>query len=299
MLRRETLPRVLLLLAALVFFSANTVYFFEDGGQEILASVDTSCHFDFDNVRDKGPYLNVKSAILVNYENGEVVYTKNPEKTRPVASLTKLVSAMVILDHGVDLNQTEKITKEDARRSSRSRLRVGFEMSLIDLMHSSLMCSDNRATRALARATCGSIEEFTREMNAKVKSLGLDNTIFYEPTGLDERNVSTAHEIAKILHYAYDYDLIREITSKRYHRAKIVNRKNSFRQMGNTNRLIYSPYKVLGGKTGYIIEADYCLATLLQNKEGEMLTLVVLGAPGDKIRFKEARKLANWGFRQV
>ena len=299
MLRLETLPRVLLLLAALVFFSANTVYFMEDDGREVLAPVDQSYHLDFEHALEKGPYLNVKSAIVINYENGQVIYAKNPDLARPVASISKLVTAMVVLDKVKDLTRTEKITREDAYRSSRSRLSVGFEMTLYDLMHAGLMNSDNRAARALARATSGSIEAFAVEMNAKVKQLGLENTVFHEPTGLDSRNVSTAAEVAKILLYAYDYKLIREITSKKRYRVKIQNRKNTYRQMANTNLLIHSKYKVLSGKTGYIRAADYCLCTLIKNWEGKTLTVVILGAPGDRTRFREARKLAGWGFKQV
>jgi D-alanyl-D-alanine endopeptidase (penicillin-binding protein 7) len=299
MVRRDTFPRVLLLLAVFVFFSANTVYFLEDDGRGMLASVDKYYHFDFDHIREKGPYLNVKSAILVNYENGEVVYTKNADRVRPVASISKLVTAMVVLDKGIDLTQTERITKKDAYRSSRSRLAVGFELTLLDMMYASLMNSDNRATRALCRAAAPSMESFVEDMNAKVKELGLENTVFYEPTGLDSRNVSTAHEVAKIVQYAFEYDLIRKITSQKKHRVKIRNRKNTYRQMANTNLFVHSPYEVLSGKTGYIRAADYCLATIIRNNAGERLTVVVLGAPGDRTRFREARKLANWGFEQV
>jgi len=300
MFNRKTLPKVLLMLAGFVFFSANTVYFMDQPVGPLMAAADPTYHFDFDNVREKGPYLNLKSAILVNYDNGEVVYTKNAEVVRPIASITKLVTAMVLLDHGVDLTLTETITKQDARNSSRSRLRVGYEMTVEDLLYAALLSSDNRAARALARATCGDIESFVKEMNLKVRKLGLKHTMFYEPTGLDQRNVSTAHEVAKILHYAYDYDLIAKITAEKRHQCTIINRKRyNHVQMSNTNLMIHSKYRVLGGKTGYIQASDYCLTTLVQNKEGERLTLVVLGVPGDRLRFREARKLVDWGFRQV
>lgn len=300
MFKRTTLPKVLLMLAGFVFFSANTVYFIDQPPGPLVAAADPTYHFSFDNVRDKGPYLNLKSAILVNYDNGEVVYTKNAEAVRPIASISKLITAMVVLDHGVDLESTEKISKEDARRSSRSRLRVGYEMSVEDLMYAALMSSDNRAARALARATCGDRESFVKEMNLKARKLGLKHTKFFEPTGLDERNVSTAHEVAKILHYAYKYDLIAHITSQRRHMCTILNRKRYNRvQMTNTNLMIVSKYHVLSGKTGYIQASDYCLTTLVQNKAGERLTLVVLGVPGDRLRFKEARKLVDWGFKQI
>lgn len=298
-INKKTLPKVSLLLAGFVLFSANTIYFVGAGHTPLMSTLDKTYHFDFDNVRKKRPYLNLKAALLLNYDNGEVLYAENCDKIRPIASLSKLVAAMVVIDEGVDLDRTEKITKADARRSRRSRLRVGYELTLRDLLYASLMNSDNRATKALARATSGSIENFVKDMNRKAKKLGLKNTIFYDPTGLDERNVSTAHEVAKILHYAYEYDLIAEITSKKKYRAKIQNKKNTFRRFSNTNRLVLSPYKVLLGKTGYIIASDYCLAAVVKNKKGGRLTLVVLGVPGDKLRFKEARRLLTWGFRHI
>jgi D-alanyl-D-alanine endopeptidase (penicillin-binding protein 7) len=300
MLNRAQLAKTLLLLAAFVFFSANTVYILESPDGPLLAASEKTYHFDFDNIPDvKKPHVNLKSAILVNYGNGEVLYAKNANTPRPVASITKLVMAMVLIDEGVDLTTTQTITKEDARRSSKSRLRVGYEMTLEDLLYAALLNSDNRAARALARATCGSIEDFVREMNFKMKKLGLENTQFVEPTGLDSRNVSTAHEVAKILHYAYDYELIAKITSTTTRICWVVNRKSKKLRMANTNLMVYSKYTVLGGKTGYIRAADYCLTTLVENKAGERLTCVVLGVPGDRLRFREARKLVDWGFNQV
>ncbi len=296
---RSTLPKVLLFLAAFVFFSANTVYFIEAEEGIFLAAMGKTYHLDFDTVRPKGPYLNLKSALLVDYNNGEVLYSKNADTQRPIASISKLVAAMVIVDQGVDLESTEAISKTDARRSSRSRLNIGYELTLRDLLHAALMNSDNRATRALARATCGTIEDFAAEMNRKSKALGLNQTHFVEPTGLSAENVSTAHEVAKIVHYAYDYELIREITSKKTYYVKIINKKNRRVSMANTNLMIHSPYSVLTGKTGFIRAADYCLTTLVRNKKGERLTLVVLGVPRDQLRFREARKLIDWGFKQL
>ncbi len=298
MIKRSTFPKVLLILAAFVFFSANTIYLLEADPAYLKTAVNKTYHFDFDHVR-KGPHLNLKSALLLNYENGEVLYAKNADETRPIASLSKLITAMVVIDKGLDFDTVVTITREDARRSSRSRLRVGYQLTVRDLMHALLLNSDNRAARALARATSGSIDNFAVEMNRTVKKLGLENTIFYEPSGLDSRNVSTAHEIAKILHYAYDYAVIKKITSMKTYMVKVVNRKNTKLQMANTNLLVHSPYTVLSGKTGYIRAADYCLTTLVKNKRGERLTLVVLGVPGDRLRFKEARRLIDWGYKQI
>jgi len=297
---RRQLTRMLLMLAGFVFFSANSVYFLEAPDGPLMAAADKFYQFDFDSIPDgRKPNLNLKSAILVNYDNGEVLYTKNADVPRPIASITKLVTAMVVLDRGVDLSRTETITREDARRSSRSRLKVGYELTLLDLLYAAMLNSDNRAARALARATCGSTEDFVREMNFKMKKLGLKNTVFYEPTGLDARNVSTAHEVAKILHYAYDYELIRKITSEKNRLCQVVNRRNTHLRMANTNLIVHSRYKVLTGKTGYIRASDYCLTTLVENAEGQRLTCVVLGVPGDRLRFREARRLVEWGFSKV
>lgn len=298
MIKKSTLPKVLLFLAAFVFFSANTVYFLEADNKDLTLNSDSGFHFDFETA-EKGPHLNLKAALLVDYSNGDVLYAKNAETVRSIASLSKLITAMVVIDKKVDLNKVMTITKEDAYRSSRSRLRTGYQLTVKDLLHAALLSSDNRAARALARATSGSYEAFASEMNRKVRELGLNHTMFFEPTGLDKNNVSTAHEIAKILQYSYEYDLIRRITQKKNYYVKVINKKNKKLQMVNTNLIVHSKYKVLAGKTGYIRASDYCLTTIVKNRKGEKLTLVVLGVPGDKLRFREARKLIDWGFRRL
>jgi D-alanyl-D-alanine endopeptidase (penicillin-binding protein 7) len=299
MINRKSLPKVLLMLAGFVFFFANTVHILESGSSDLQASVDSNYQLVYGDFTEAGLGLNLKSAILVNYQNGQVLYARDADAERPIASLTKLVAAMVILDKGTDLTLTETITREDAYHSSRSRLRIGYELTLGDLLVAALMNSDNRAMRALARAASGTSEAFTAEMNIKARSLGLNQTVFYEPTGLDNRNVSTAQEVAIIIHHAYKYDKIARITSDRSRKVMIANRKGRVLQMANTNLLVLSPYIVLTGKTGYIKASDYCVAALVQNGAGEKLTAVVLGAPGDKLRFREIRKMLDWGYRRI
>jgi serine-type D-Ala-D-Ala endopeptidase (penicillin-binding protein 7) len=267
--------------------------------QTVQAKLDP---FNFESVKAVGPKLNLRSALLVDYESGKVLYAKNSEMAQPIASLSKLVAAMVVLDNVTDFSKTIIVSKDDAYQSSFTRLHQGWELSLDDLLHASLMASDNRATRALARATSGTYDAFVEKMNAKCKSLGLKSTVFYDPTGLDSRNVSTAHEVALILNAAYKYPTIANITSTKTWTAAIKNRgrrRASICALRNTNRLMFtSPFQVLAGKTGFIEASAYCLATLLANDRGEKLTLVVLGAPGGSLRFKEAKKLATWGFAQ-
>ncbi|MGH8015385.1 MAG: D-alanyl-D-alanine carboxypeptidase family protein, partial [Candidatus Zixiibacteriota bacterium] len=275
MVDKKSLPKVLLMLAGFVFFFANTVHILETGNSEIQASINPNYEFVFGDFTENGLGLNLKAAILVNYDDGKVLYARNAELERPIASLTKLISAMVIIDKGTDLSRTEIITREDAYRSSRSRLRVGYELTLEDLLVAALMNSDNRAMRALARACSGTQDAFSAEMNWKVRTLGLTHTVFIEPTGLDSRNVSTAEEVAKIVHYAYKYPLIEQITADKQRKVTVLSSRGRKLQMANTNLLVLSQYNVLAGKTGYIRAADYCVAALVENKAGEKLTAVV------------------------
>ena len=297
---RRHCGKTILLLAGLVFFSANGLHFIEISTNEVQAAGDKTLAFDFEKLPSVTSLrVNAQSAFLVNFDNGQVLYAKNVDAPRPIASITKLVTAMVVLDKKVDLADTVTITQDDVRNSSRSRLRAGYQLSVMDLLYAALLNSDNRAARALARTASGTYEAFATEMNAKVKRLGLCHTVFYEPTGLDSRNVSTAHEVAKILHYAYDYPLIREITSQKTRQCRLLNRKNRYVRMANTNMIVNSKYRVLSGKTGYIEESGYCLTTLVQNGKGEKLTCVLLGVPGNHLRFKEARRLVDWGFGRL
>jgi D-alanyl-D-alanine endopeptidase (penicillin-binding protein 7) len=260
----------------------------------------TTYSLDFHKVQPRGPVVRLKCALLVNYDDGSVIFAKNADEVRSIASISKLMSAMVFLDRQPNLDSTVTITQEDAYQSSRSRLRTGYRMTLRNLLYTSLMVSDNRATRALARAVSGSCGEFADLMNAKAQQLGLTSTSFVEPTGLDERNVSTAAEVAKLLYHARSYPLIARITSTANYRVKVLNRKQSFlKPISNTNLLVHSPYDVLAGKTGYIRASQYCLVSVVQNRTGGRLTVVALGAPGAMTRFREARKLVDWGFKQI
>jgi serine-type D-Ala-D-Ala endopeptidase (penicillin-binding protein 7) len=292
--------RVIVIGIAIVAVSAATLPMLEVEESTIQASTVKTDVFNFEHLRKNAPRLRVQSAMLVDFATGEVLYAKNQDSVRSIASITKLVSAMVVLESGIDMTRRQKLTKEDVYRSSRSRFRAGDEMTLNDLLHASLMASDNRCTRALARAVSGSVEAFVLKMNEKMKQLGLDQTIFNDPTGLDPLNVSTAKEIAVIVNRAYRFEEIARITSKKQVAVHLLNkRKRAFRTITNTNVLVASKYRVLTGKTGFISEAQHCLTTILMDSKGHKLTLVVLGAPGSGTRFREAKKLADWGFREM
>jgi len=239
------------------------------------------------------PRLHVKAAYVED-ASGQVLFQKNPERVYPIASLTKLVSAMVLLDTAPDWDRVVEILPEDVRNSSRSHIRPHEEISIRDLIHASLMSSDNVATKALAR-TCGlERPEFVRRMNVKADSLGLTGAHFVEPTGLSEQNVATAQAVAKLLRAASSNDVVSTIMQKEQY-TFASNRR--LHMLINTNRLLRSKWRVTAGKTGFIQEAGYCLATSLQTPTGTEVTAVLLGAPSNALRFAEAKRILDWTFR--
>jgi serine-type D-Ala-D-Ala endopeptidase (penicillin-binding protein 7) len=230
-----------------------------------------------------------RHAVVFDPVTNEVLFEKNAARTVPIASITKLMTALVFLDQDPDLSNTVEITRTEISGGGKTQLRRGEEVALGDLLHMSLMCSDNVATRALAKGAGISEEEFLSQMNRKALELGLTDTRFVEFTGLDERNVSTATDVARLLRAAADVDMIRSISTTRSYEFR-TDRAPHY--IGNTNRLLYSRYEILGGKTGFISEAGYCLVTWVRTG-GRDLIAVVLGAPTNATRFADVVRLVQ------
>lgn len=230
-----------------------------------------------------------RHAVVFDPVTNEVLYEKNAARTVPIASITKLMTALVFLDQDPDLSKSVEITRTEITGGGKTQLRRGEEVALGDLLHMSLMCSDNVATRALAKGAGISEEEFLSQMNRKALELGLTDTRFVEFTGLDERNVSTATDVAKLLRAASDVDMIRSISTTRSYEFRT---ESAPHYIGNTNRLLYSRYEILGGKTGFISEAGYCLVTWVRTG-GRDLIAVVLGAPTNATRFADVVRLVQ------
>jgi serine-type D-Ala-D-Ala endopeptidase (penicillin-binding protein 7) len=239
------------------------------------------------------PRLHVKAAYVED-ASGQVLFQKNPERVYSIASLTKLISAMVLLDTSPDWDRVVEIIPEDVRRSSRSHIRSREQIRVRDLMHASLMSSDNVATKALARSCGIDAHEFVRRMNVKADSLGLTGAHFVEPTGLSEQNVATAQAVAKLLKAAAGNEIVSTIMQKEQY-TFVSNRK--VHRLVNTNRLLRSKWRVTAGKTGFIRESGYCLATNIQSPSGTEITAVLLGAPSNALRFAEARRILDWTIR--
>lgn len=227
-------------------------------------------------------------AIVVDPTTGRVLFEKNADRAVPIASLTKLMTALVFLEQKPDLAREATVTREDWTGAGHTQLRVAERVPLDDLLHMSLMVSDNCATRVLARQAGLDREDFLAAMNKKALEIGMSHTRFVETTGLDERNVATAADVARLLEVAARQPRIHTITTTRSHEFRTSARRAHF--IGNTNRLLYGRYEVVGGKTGFISEAGYCFATWVRT-QGRDLIAVVLGAPTNATRFADAVRL--------
>ena len=244
--------------------------------------------------RDGIPRLHAKAAYVVDETSNRVLFQKNPAELYPSASLTKLMTALVFFQTAPAFDQVVEIAPEDVKNSSRSHIRPREEITVRDLLHAALMSSDNVATKALVR-TCGiPTEEFVQRMNMLADSLGLTGARFVEPTGLSEQNVATAQAIAAMLRTAAANPIVSSIMQKQTY-TFASDRK--LHRLVNTNRLLRSKWRITGGKTGFISEAGYCLATLVETPSGTEVTAVLLGAPSNRLRFAEARRLLDWTFR--
>jgi D-alanyl-D-alanine endopeptidase (penicillin-binding protein 7) len=237
------------------------------------------------------------SAIVVDPATGAILYEKNAEATRPIASITKLMTVLVFLEGKPNLDRLAEIQREDLSGAGHTKLRLHEQVALGDLLHMALMCSDNAATRVLVRESSLAPEDFLARMNQKALELGLTHTRYVEFTGLDQRNVSTASDVARLLRVAANQPTIQGITTTRSYEFKSTRPYGSrniprTHMVANTNRLLYGRYEILGGKTGFIQEAGYCLATWLRADGREMIA-VVLGAPTNATRFADVMRLVQ------
>jgi D-alanyl-D-alanine endopeptidase (penicillin-binding protein 7) len=230
-----------------------------------------------------------RNAILVDPATGEVLFEKNSSSSVPIASLTKLMTALVFLEQKPDLNREVEVTPAELSGAGHTQLRHGEHVALGDLLHMSLMCSDNVATRVIANNSGLAPDDFVARMNRKAVELGLTGSRFTEFTGLDEHNVSTAADVARMLHAAAHDPLIQQITTTREYEFRTERRVHAIR---NTDRLLYGNWDVLGGKTGFINEAGYCFATWIRS-QGRDFIAVVLGAPTAATRFADAVRLIH------
>ena len=243
--------------------------------------------------------LRSSSALVQDAETGELVYGKNAEAVVSIASITKLMTAMVVLDRGLDLEEKITLTREDAvtMKGARSRLRTGLVLTRGDLLLLALMSSENRAAAALGASYPGGLEAFVDAMNAKAAVLDMTESRFVEPTGLSPANVSTASDLAKLVRAANEYPVIREFSTK--DRAQVPAWSVSGRAQrplayGNTNGLVRSKYwDIEISKTGYISEAGRCLVMMVRLADKD-LVVVLLDSWGKHSRIGDANRIKKW-----
>jgi serine-type D-Ala-D-Ala endopeptidase (penicillin-binding protein 7) len=236
-------------------------------------------------------------ALVQDAETGEMVFGKNADTVMPIASITKLMTAMVILDRGLDLEEEIVLSKEDAvgMKGSRSRLRSGLGISRGDLLLLALMSSENRAAAALGHSYPGGLEAFVDAMNAKAAVLDMQESRFVEPTGLSPANVSTAADLAKLVRAAHEYPLIREYSTKGRSTIRATSgRSTRALNYGNTNGLVRSKYwDIELSKTGYISEAGRCLVMHVRLAEKDLI-VVLLDSWGKHSRVGDANRIRKW-----
>lgn len=237
--------------------------------------------------------LNLKSsvAMVVNQDTKEVYFEKNPGVSLPIASITKLMTAMVVLDSKLPLDDVLTINADDVRIYRTSRLAGGTELTRQEALLLALMSSENRAAYTLGRNYPGGIPAFVDAMNRKAKELGMDHSHFADPTGLLSENVATAEDLARMLNAAYQYKLIREYSTWPDLTMVIAKRPQKFL---NTNRLVRSGDMDIGlQKTGFINAAGKCLVMQARVNNTPLL-LVFLDSVGTQSRFADAVRVRDW-----
>ena len=233
------------------------------------------------------------SALVIDLSGGDALYQKNASAVAPIASITKLMTAMVVLDSTPNLQAPISITDEDVDylRGSHSRLHVGSVVTRETALLLALMSSENRAAHALARQYPGGMPAFLEAMNFKALALGMKNTHFEDPTGLTSNNVSTAHDLAKMVVAAYRYPLIRELSTTSAATVEVSGREMAYR---NTNPLVKNPAWDVGvSKTGYIHEAGKCLVMQARLAD-KPVVIVLLDSVGKLTRVGDANRIKRW-----
>ena len=238
-------------------------------------------------------YLRSAVALVQDASSGETLIAKNLGAVLPIASITKLMTAMVILDSGLNLEQRVAISDEDYDnlKGTRSRLRPGSVLTRDELLLLALMSSENRAAFSLGRTYPGGIPAFVAAMNDKARALGMNDTKFIDPTGLSSGNVSTAQDLARMVRAAHEYPLIRQYSTRDSATVQALGRSLDFR---NTNGLVRSAHWDIGlSKTGYISEAGRCLVMRVRMSSREVI-VVLLDSWGKLSRVGDANRIKTW-----
>lgn len=239
--------------------------------------------------------LDLKSSVafVLDQETQEVLFQKNESAVLPIASITKLMTGLLISEAKLPMDELVTISQDDVdtEKGSSSRLSVGTQLNRGELLHLALMASENRAAHALGRSYPGGLDTFVRLMNARAQSLGMLDTRYVEPTGLSSRNQSSARDLATLVNFAHGDPVLRDLSTSTGHQVAVGRRTLHY---NNTNRLVKNPAWEIGlQKTGYISEAGQCL--VMQAKvAGRKLIMVFLDSAGKFSRLADAERVRHW-----
>jgi D-alanyl-D-alanine endopeptidase (penicillin-binding protein 7) len=241
----------------------------------------------------RDPKLKSSSVLIIDQSDSSVLYSRHPDVAMPIASITKLMTALVVLDAKQPLDEPIRITDadRDLAKGAFSRLTVGTTLSRGDLMHLALMSSENRAAHALGNNYPGGMTAMVAAMNAKAALLGMSNSHFVDPTGLSSQNVASPEDLCKLVIAASHNPTIREYSTDRRYAVKVRRQMVEFR---NTDNLVANPtWNIIVQKTGYITEAGKCLV-MAAVIEGRSVVIVLLDSLGKYTRVADAKRIKTW-----
>jgi D-alanyl-D-alanine endopeptidase (penicillin-binding protein 7) len=249
--------------------------------------------FKLNELGETVPDIRAEAAIVYNPVTQQVLWEENSQNPRSIASITKVMTAEVVLEDNPDLTREVVVERPDVSRANHTYLRAGERVTIDDLLHLTLIASDNAAARALARTSPLGTSGFVQRMNDKARELGLQQTSYTDPSGLLADNVSSAYDMARLIAVASSDERVASIMRMPYYTV-LTNRRVI--NIHSTNQLVVKgDVDVRAGKTGFISKAGYCLATLLRlPQSGDQIAVVVLGARSNAGRFMETRHLFNW-----
>lgn len=237
------------------------------------------------------------NVLAVDLGSGRVLYDRNSSEVVPIASITKLMTALVFLDYNPGWQTEFTTVASDRKNGGIIHLNTGDTLTIKNLFYTALVPSDNDAASALARATGLSPSQFVEKMNAKAEQLGLSSAKFSEPTGLSINNQASLIDIVKLLDFALKNQHIAEATGKAYYEFEVRN-ENIPRKLKlyNTNLLLNSYMNIIGGKTGHLDEAGYCLAVKVIGDNKQEIMIVVMGSKSNADRFQDVKAISDWIF---
>lgn len=238
-----------------------------------------------------------QNILAVDLGSGQVLYDRNSNAIVPIASITKLMTALVFLEHNPGWQTDFSTISSDRKNGGIIHLNTGEILSIKNLFYTTLISSDNDGASALARSTGLSPEQFVSKMNAKAQQLGLNSAKFYDPTGLNSNNEASLIDIVKLVNYALNNPQIAEATGKAYYEFEVRGEKTTrIVKLYSTNLLLNGYLKIIGGKTGHLEEAGYCLAVKVSGQQKQEIIVVVMGSKSNADRFQDVKAISDWVF---